>query len=270
MNILLLGGTGILGTNLRKGLGQKFRIDFTYSKYNFEGGTKYCAGEDRINKLVKLKYDMIIYNINPLELQYSEALFSIQDTVNYCEENNVHLVFISSVSALPQNKLLNSYNLKKAISEDIILTEMKSKNFTIVRFTQLFDSEGLGKKSQPGLYYLLDSVKHNKPIQIFLNYEDCIRNYTPIEVAVNFIELIILNNFKGIFNSYLDSFTFKFYDLLILLSSFNSRYDMYKMVSIGEVKGQIFFLESPSDELVSRLVVKKPIADYFLEAYNNL
>ena len=57
-------------------------------------------------------------------------------------------------------------------------------------------------------------IKHEKHISVFKNKQECYRNYTPVEIAINFIEICIDNNLQGIFNAHIDDFTFSFDNLV--------------------------------------------------------
>lgn len=268
MNILIIGGTGFLATYLKNSLCIHHHLDFTYANQFVYNGIKYEAGVTLLNDIIKKNYDIVINNINPQNLSYSETLKSIEDIVGYCNHSNTRLIQVSSVSALYENRHTNSYNLKKAITEDVIITEMKSKNFSIIRFTQLFDSKGLSRKSQAGLYYLLDCIKHEKYISVFKNKQECCRNYTPVEIAINFIEICIDNNLQGIFNAHIDDFTFSFNDLVEKLASLNKNYDTLKLVIEGDKMGLPYFIAKQSDELVLKLKSNLDIENYFKEAYS--
>ena len=39
----------------------------------------------------------------------------------------------------------------------------------------------------------MDCIKHEKHISVFKNKQECYRNYTPVEIAINFIEICIDN-----------------------------------------------------------------------------
>jgi hypothetical protein len=126
----------------------------------------------------------------------------------------------------------------------------------------------LARKSQAGLYYLLECAKYNRPISMFSNYAACQRNYLPIEIGLDIIEIIINNKITGVLNAHLDSFTLPFIDLVNIIVSLNPNYDK-KLIVIGNNLGLTYYLESQTEHLVTKLFYKKQL-DYFQGAYNNI
>jgi nucleoside-diphosphate-sugar epimerase len=267
-NILIIGGTGFFASYLKPSLKKKYNIDFTYSNHVAHDGIKYQAGVTLLKDIITRRYDVIINNINPRDFGYSELIKCMEDIIHYCNDSDIKLIHISSVSALIENRYSNSYNLKKAISEDLIQAEMSGNNYSIIRFTQLFDAKGLASSSQIGFYYLLDCIKNNKQILVFKNQEECYRNYTPVEIAVKCIEICIANNFKGVFNAHLDNFTFSFKELLQKLTSLNENYNVTELVIKGDKFGLPYYIAKQNDELVSKIEIDTEIMNYYSAAYN--
>lgn len=267
MNILIIGGTGFFGSYLKSFLSKNHSIDYTYANQFSEHGIKYLAGQTNLSDVIQKKYDLVINNINPEHLSYMETVSAVNDVIFYCNRTKARLIHISSVSALNKNRNANSYNLKKAFAEDLIITEMASNNYSILRFTQLFDAAGLSRKSQAGLYYLLDCIKFNKQISVFANQNECFRNYTPVEIALKFIDAIIKYDLKGIYNAHFDSFTFSFSDLMETLTNLNGNYNSKELIIAGDKIGQSYYIEKQSDELISKITVEDDLVAYFEKAY---
>lgn len=270
MNILILGGTGFLGTYMRNCFNTKFSVDFSYANQVINDGIKYQVGKDLLHQVINKKYEVIINNINPLNLSYTDVVACTEDLIAFCSLSNSKLIHISSVSSLYENRFSNGYNLKKAIAEDLILTEMQKDSFTILRFTQLFDSKGLSRKSQAGLYYLLKEIKQNNPISLFINNKECYRNYMPVEYAIKMIATVIDENLNGVFNAHLDAFTLSFDELLEQLARLNEHFDTRKLIKVGNKIGLTYHIANESKELVSFISKDDNLFAYFKEAYNNI
>lgn len=266
MTILLLGGTGFLGIYLRECLTKNYELDFTYANHPTDGGICYRASENNLQQLTTKRYDVVINNINPLHLSYNDTVKETENIISYCKTSNSKLIQISSVSALYQNRFVNSYNLKKALVDDLIQTELLPTQYSIVRFTQLFDAVGLSRSSQAGLYYLLKEIKQNKPITILANYKDCLRNYMPVELAVNAVDTIINNKLTGVFNTHLDKFTLSFDELINQLISLNTEYKG-SLITVGDKIGLPYYVEKQSDDLISKMNETKELLSYFKNAY---
>jgi nucleoside-diphosphate-sugar epimerase len=272
MDILIIGGTGFLGSYMRNYLSSKHSVDYTYAsqKHEDQSGFIYQAGKDSLCQILNKRYDIIINNINPLSLTYNQVVTCIEDLILFCDVSNTKIIHISSVSALYENRFANSYNLKKAIAEDLIRAQIPEENYAILRFTQLFDDKGLSRTSQTGLYYLLKEIKNQKPISIFSNNKECYRNYMPVELAIRMIETIINKNFCGIFNAHLDRFTLSFDELILKLTRLNKNYNSKKLISIGDKIGLKYFIAPQSNELSSTIDSEINLMSYFVETYNRI
>jgi len=267
MKILILGGTGFIGFYLYNHLNNIHEVNFTSS--SSETGIRYKIGINSLKDIISGNYDIIINNINPRQISYSHMVCGIEDVVSICKEKNTWLIQVSSISAQHKNRNLNSYNLKKAICDDIIIQELPKEKYTILRFPQLFDNNGLARESQSGFYYLLDSIKKNEPIALFSNYQVCLRNYLPVELLLHIFDLVIQKHKKGMFNAYLDSFSFKFPVLINTLIKLNPDYDSDKLISVGNNEGMGYYIEPHSEDLVKDLKYQTPYY-YFEKAYSQL
>ncbi len=267
MKILLVGGTGFVGSYLREYLVMNnYSVDFT--SCNNSLGIQYNAFTSNIFNVINEKYDIVINNINPQNLPYDISIKNDDSIIEYCKKNNSFLIHISSLFASELNKNDSPYSLKKSFSEMLINQALKNNKYVILRFPQIFDSIGLARRSQQGLYYLLESIKFNRPITMFSNFRDCYRNYMPIEIVVNIIQLIITQKMTGVVNSHIDSFTFRYEDLLTDLVSLNPDYNT-DLITVGDKFGLQYVIDPQCEQLVSKLEYKKPI-EYFKVAYNNL
>ena len=272
MDILILGGTGFLGSYLRNYLSTKHSVDYTFAsqKQENKSGFIYQAGKNKLNQIINKRYDVIINNINPLGLTYNQVVSCIEDLIFFCDNSNTKIIHVSSVSALFENRFANSYNLKKAIAEDLIRAHMPNENFAILRFTQLFDDKGLSRTSQSGLYYLLKEIKNQNPISIFSNNRGCYRNYMPVELAIQMIDTVINKKLCGIFNAHLDRFTFSFDELIKKLTGLNEKYNTKELISVGDKIGLKYFIPPQSNELSSTICSEIDLMTYFVETYNQI
>jgi nucleoside-diphosphate-sugar epimerase len=267
MKILIVGGTGFIGSYLYNHLTKlNYLVHFTSRKSKF--GIKYDASTMNLSDVVCERYNIVINNINPQNLNYNISIKNDESIIDYCKKNNSFLIHISSLFATEKNRNANSYSLKKAFSEEIIRQELNESKYTILRFTQVFDYNGKSIISQKGLHYLFECVKYNRPISMFSNYKDCYRNYLSIDVLVNMISVVIENKITGVLNAHIDSFTMSFLDLIKTITSLNPNYNK-NFINIGDNIGLAYAIESESKQLISKLSYKKPL-DYFKEAYDNL
>jgi len=270
MKILLLGGTGFVGHYLYQQLSNDHSVDLTYCGSVVKTGIQYNIKTQSLNSIINKEYDLVINNVNPTNLTYTELVKSVEELANWCRETGTWLIHNSSISATSANKYLNSYNLKKSISEDILRQEIGLEGCTILRFTQLFDPNGLAMTSQRGLYYLLEAIKYQKTISLLSNYREIFRNYMPIELAMQIYAQIIETNYKGIVNAYLNEYTLPFDEIVNKLTGMNPCIKHLKLITVGAISGINYILEPPSIEVETMLKDHYPIEFYFREAYLKL
>jgi nucleoside-diphosphate-sugar epimerase len=256
MKILLIGGTGFIGTYLYENLSTRYEVGRTYSTSFIESGIHYDVEKDLPDDIINCKYDLIINNINPLFLSYLQLVKSIEDITALCKKNNAWLINISSLSADENNKFNDSYSLKKHIADEIVLLEMKLHNYTILRFSQVFDYKGIARKSQAGLYFLIDAVKKSESISLFANSEAMMRNYIPIDLLISSINYTIEKKILGLHNIYVPSHTTSLSDIIGILAQINPFFDAETLIKKGEKTGQVYHIP--------------PVSDHFSQWFNSV
>ena len=248
MKILLVGGTGFIGNYLYENLCLLNHVDRTYAKSMVEGGIHYDIELQSVDGAIKDKYDLIINNINPLSLSYQHLAKSIEELTAASKKNNSWLIHISSLFADERNKFNDSYSMKKHIADEIIMREMQGYNYTILRFPQVFDYRGMAKKSQAGLYFLIDAIRRSEPVSLFANSETMIRNYIPVDILISSINYTIGKNILGLHNVYLPAHTTSLRNIVDLLAEMNQNYDTTLMVKTGEKPGITYYIPPVSDQ----------------------
>lgn len=243
MKILIIGGKGFVGGYLSSHLKGNHELKIT-SRSLTNADFVYDVKNDNLLDVINGKFDIVINNIAPDSL--SEILIekSVKAVVNYCRENSTHLIQVSTILATSENRNLNDYNSKKALSEDIILSEMDETEFTILRFPQLFDYEGKARATQGGLYYLVEMLIKNKPIGLFSNHNECYRNYMPIELLLQIFDFVIGEGVKGLHDAYFNDFTFSLKDLISVLSNSVPDNKVKPVFSKVDSKGFSFKIDS--------------------------
>ncbi len=267
MRILIVGGSGFVGSYLYDSLKQHHSVKMTYFSSD-NSGIKYNAETDSISDLVTEKFDIVINNVNPERLSFTGVSKNIESVIEYCKNNSAKLIQISSFFASADNRNSNSYALKKAISEDIIQSEMTSDSYAILRFAQLFDYNGLSRKTQGGLYYLAESVKKKIPLNLFANHANCPRNYMPVELLIEIVEQVISHNIKGLHNAYFNSFTLSFKELIATFDKFNGD-DYNSPLELGTRDGMSYSIEKES-HIINELIEHEEVGYYLRELFNSL
>lgn len=270
MRILLLGGTGFLASYLLPCLNELGTVHYTYANNPIEGGIRYRIGKDNLSVILENNYQIVVNNINPTNLTFEEVVSFSRELGMFSAQSSSRLIHISSLSASQENRFNNSYNFKKGISEDILVYFNKDR-LTVLRFPQLFDSAGKAKKSQAGLYYFLESVKHLKRIDLAANSSDCVRNYLHVELAVKIILYFIHNDKKEtVIEAYFESYTFSIDEILRKIMRFNNFYNPSELINVTEKAAATYVIGTPNEELNSNLCPLRSIEFYLNEAYQQI
>lgn len=267
MNLLLLGGTGFVGTYLRNQLSKVHTIQFT-SQGSHESSILYNAENDDLSMFSTNNFDIIINNINPQSLSYAGAAKNAESLSQLVKNTSTRVIHVSSFFASHSNRLMNDYSLKKAIAEDILTEQLNNNQLTILRFPQLYDLQGFSRKSQGGLFYIAERIIKNEKIEYFSNAENCIRNYMPVDLLMDIMEYVIDNNITGMHNAFFDEFNVSFLEIIKVFLNCNPDY-LSENIQEGEVVGMTYDIESGSP-LFNDEIIRKSAKFYFENFYKCL
>jgi nucleoside-diphosphate-sugar epimerase len=111
-----------------------------------------------------------------------------------------HFVLISSLSACcrPGDHYYNAYALTKAQSEQAVSLYCgeRSIGLSIVRLSQVFDSEGKCRLHQPLLYKILDCARSGKDFTIN-GLADPLRNFIHLSDVANLVKSLVMRREVG-------------------------------------------------------------------------
>jgi nucleoside-diphosphate-sugar epimerase len=114
-----------------------------------------------------------------------------------------HIVLISSIYALLDSisPYYGIYSISKRHSEELAeyYCKLRGVQLTILRPSQIYDAQGLFRKSQPFLYWIADCAEHNQEIKIFGN-NDALKNFIHIEDLVEIIVRTIREKVVGTYS----------------------------------------------------------------------
>jgi nucleoside-diphosphate-sugar epimerase len=201
-NILITGDNGFIGSYIKK---------YFQNFYN-------CSGMSRSDNIDITQYkqiqpldiypDTIIHTIASMSSCVEESfLVNVLGTMNICkfakERKVKHLILISSLSVYhrKENEYFNIYGRTKKQSEEIAESYCNKNNIklTILRLSQVYDDQGIAKKSQPMLYHFIETIQHKNQIEIFGN-NNPMRNYIHIDYLVSVIQNVVENEDTGTYN----------------------------------------------------------------------
>lgn len=204
MNILVLGASGLVGSNLVIYLEKKGHKVFTSSL--LEGD--YILDLSDYQLYEKIFGDDVFDAVVCCSVSYAEFLpdalqnLSVSaNIISYFQEKTKQIIFVSSFSALEENKHQSTYNFTKYLSEEII--EKYSPNSCTLRFGQIIDLKEGSRKAQRGFHYFIDAINENQPLNIFTK-NDTKRTYISVEYVYQAIEHALENQLKGFHNIVLE------------------------------------------------------------------
>jgi hypothetical protein len=224
---------------------------------------------DELLQVVKEKFDLVINNLHPDGFSNENLESCIKSISNYCIKYSSKLIQISTISASIYNRNLNDYSFKKAFSEDIVVNKMSPDKYTILRFPHLFDYCGKARKSQPGLYWLAESILKKHSISLFANHNECRRNYMPIELLLKIIDSTIEKNITGIQDAYFNDFTLLLRDLIYTMAEVISDHKIEPIFSSSTKKGFTYRL-STKKSIFEELIERKNISFYIEKFMTNI
>jgi len=202
--ILILGGSGFLGSSIYKELYAYFKTFGTYSLSNelLEKNHQffqYNIEEDDVYEILDIVKPTIV--ISALRGDFSKQVLMHQHLAEYVFLHKIKLIFLSSANVFDAYSKYPSYENDKTYSNSIyghfkikienMLLRLPKKQVAILRLPMVF-----GSKS-PRIVEILQNIKDKKPIEIFPNL---IMNVTTNTKVTQQIHYIINRNKSGIFH----------------------------------------------------------------------
>lgn len=209
MKVLVLGGNGMLGTQIVKDLSEEFEVSTI-------GRTKCINSKTHINidinnskelsTFLKANFFDLIINTaaiidhsacesNPVDCLKINAL--INKILLECSEESTRLIYISSdavFSDFTKERLPGSptsaqstYGLSKELGEKILINSNKLRNYLIVRTTII----GFNSNQKGYIEWIINSLKNGKQITLF---DDVIFNPISIYKMSSIIKSLILRD----------------------------------------------------------------------------
>ena len=190
--VLILGGTGFIGSYLHEHLRGEHRVVAT---------SRSGAGADHAFRLDDAASSSLFDEVAPdvvvnctvsyaatLEESLKVNVYQTGALYLALRQRSLQLIQISSVSATHKNKQQSDYGFTKAMCDELLAHVAARSNLTatILRFPQIFDAEGRSASSQPGLEAWANAIRKGAPISVF-DREPQKRSYLPIESVVRAI-----------------------------------------------------------------------------------
>lgn len=201
MKVLILGGSGLVGSHLKTELEKDHEVTAT-SRAGNNGLLKFDITNNATFSVFNSSYDAVIdcivdYTLN-LNDKLNNDVIGKERMLRLLFQKKIYYLAISSVSATEANKHLSDYNFSKFLSDETIrhFANFYGLECCILRYSQIFDYNEISRKVQSALYYFIDSLRSNKPLNVFGN-PDLKRSYMPIEVLVKTVRKALMERITG-------------------------------------------------------------------------
>ncbi|MBE3128674.1 MAG: NAD(P)-dependent oxidoreductase, partial [Actinobacteria bacterium] len=186
--ILLTGSSGFVGSYLTTHFNS---IDLSIFGLSINGGYD-ISNYESISR-IEGEYDLFIhcasaFNGDDIDSCIQNEMINSIGALNICKLalkiKCRFFIYFSSISVIenPANEYYNSYGISKKHAEDNIIFFCKKNNIKclILRFSQIYDSEGKAKHHQPFLYNIIEKVKNDEEILIY-GSKNPVRNFIHID-----------------------------------------------------------------------------------------
>jgi nucleoside-diphosphate-sugar epimerase len=206
-NVLILGGTGFVGSYLKDFFSQitGYNVFSTSRKPGVSDFTYRSKGGEFSAIVRKNKFSLIVNCTSDyktgVETELSDKLLSRREIIEHSFLMEAHYIEISSISADYNNRLENDYCFTKFMIDEYIsfLASQKNAKCSILRFGQIFDLLWKAQFAQPGFYYLVKTIKDNSKLNLF-EETDKPRSYIPIEIVCQAVKKTYEKQIYGVHN----------------------------------------------------------------------
>jgi len=253
VKVLILGGTGLVGSNLVKVLSKANTVDYT-SRSGKNESLLFNISKPETFVICNNNYDVIINCIvdytSEIETRLQQDILDKFNLLEFVSTHTSHYIDVSSISALEENKLNSDYNFSKYLAEQVtVYCARKFKfNYSILRYAQVFDQEEKARVVQKGLYYFVDSFRNQTVLNV-LGDADFKRSYIPVEILCKTIEYAMQNSIYGPHN-------------VIMPELFSSK-DLIKIFSNQKLLNEEKIIFKPAEPSTQYFV--PPCSTYFNE-----
>jgi nucleoside-diphosphate-sugar epimerase len=205
--ILVTGASGFIGKHLIKRLTPEFHT-IGISLSTGHDITQYHTLEKNIGS-----FDQVIHCAASFEADDEDGILKNESinaigALNVCKlakakgcTNFIYISTISSISKNGENDYFNSYALSKRHGEDNVTYFCKANNIrsSVIRLSQVYDTEGVSKRHQPFLFQIIDNVLNGKKI-VLHGENNPLRNFIHIDDVVEVIHRVVTQKLSGDFN----------------------------------------------------------------------
>jgi nucleoside-diphosphate-sugar epimerase len=199
--ILILGGSGFVGSYLQAELSGAFQVETTSSSGRGATHAFDILRRDHHDLVLRGGYDAIVNcvvrRMGTLAECFEVNVRGLAELASALAASPVHFVQVSTLSATLENRHLGDYGLTKFLADELLAGCSRSGALRTasLRFGQIFDQAGRSAASQPGLHRWVAQLRAREPIEVFAGSSK--RAYIPVELVARAIRHAIENQLTG-------------------------------------------------------------------------
>jgi nucleoside-diphosphate-sugar epimerase len=186
-SVLVIGADGLLGRHLYRRLETSARVVGASRRTGLDlsRAEPFAAFDDG-------RFDFVFncavaYDGRALDDLVAVNALGAERAARFALQHGAHLVHASTTSTLGVigEPYFGPYGMTKRLGDELVAhaTQEAGRPASVLRFSQLYDSEGASRHSQPMLFRLIDQIRTQGYATVFGSH-DPLRNYLHVDDAV--------------------------------------------------------------------------------------
>lgn len=204
--VLLIGSNGLLGRSVKPRL-----FDDGYSVTSVTRSEGFDVGDRESFKSLGSNYECVINLAAIIQITEDNIEQAIRvnslgaiNAAKFAKSVDAMFINVSTISALPccDNDYCKSYYAaSKRLGDNLIIKYCQDNRmeYSILRFSQLYDTGCDAEKYQPMLYRIIRQIKHDKCVTLY-GSNNPLRNYLHVDDAAMAISIGLNKRQSGIWN----------------------------------------------------------------------
>jgi len=201
--LLILGGTGFVGTYVRRELEVDHDVETTSTSGAGATHAFDITRPEHHALVTRGRYDAIVNcsvrRAGTLAELYDVNVHGLAQLVLALQGTPLHLIQVSSFSGTLANRHATDYGLTKFLGDELVAHVGGGRHAlraASLRFGQIFDVAGHSASSQPGLHQWAAKLRAGDPVQVFGAAGK--RSYLPVLVVARAIRHTLARQLTGV------------------------------------------------------------------------
>ena len=186
-SVLVIGADGLLGRHLCRRLAPSARVVGASRRTGLD-----LSRAEPFEAFDEGSFDIVFncavaYDERALDELVAVNALGAERAARFALQRGAHLVHASTISALGVigEPYFGPYGMTKRLGDELVAhaTQEEGRPASVLRFSQLYDSEGASRRSQPMLFRMIDQIRTQGHATLFGSH-DPLRNYLHVDDAV--------------------------------------------------------------------------------------